>query len=86
MRGLLWMLAVVAIAGVLSATEPSRSSQPGRWEMITAIRRAEVGWIMTPRAGLHRVSWNSGHAPSGVYFCRMAAGKYRAALKLVKIE
>ena len=40
----------------------------------------------TRTEGTHHVLWNSGVAASGVYFCRMQAGDYAAALKLIKVE
>ena len=33
--------------------------------------------------GYKSVLWNAGHVPSGVYFCRLTAGDYRATEKVV---
>ena len=34
-------------------------------------------------AGKYELTWNAGHAPSGVYFCRLRAGSYVETRKLV---
>jgi hypothetical protein len=44
----------------------------------------------TQRAGVHRVEWRPGEGPealaSGVYFCRMKAGRYRATRKMTLVR
>lgn len=33
--------------------------------------------------GIHSVRWNASGVPSGVYFCRLAAGEFSGARKLI---
>ncbi len=40
----------------------------------------------TQQAGCYVVSWNSANHSSGVYFCRMVAGRYSALIKMVVIK
>lgn len=37
-------------------------------------------------AGEHAVMWNAEHVPSGVYFCRMEAGKFSQTRKMVLLK
>ena len=37
-------------------------------------------------AGLHHIHWQSGHAPSGIYYVQLTGAGRTDTLKLVKIE
>jgi hypothetical protein len=37
-------------------------------------------------AGVHRISWNAGQIPSGIYYYRLTAGSYQESRKLVLIR
>jgi len=37
-------------------------------------------------AGVHQVTWDASGTPSGIYFCRLEAGDFRAAQKVVLLK
>jgi hypothetical protein len=38
------------------------------------------------RAGYHRVIWDASNYPSGIYFCRIQAGKYVETMKMLLLK
>ncbi len=38
------------------------------------------------RQGVHRIEWNAGTMPSGVYVCRFAAGEFASSIKVLLVK
>jgi hypothetical protein len=45
--------------------------------------RIFIGWR---EAGQHQVTFDGSHLPSGLYFCRMQAGEFKAVRKMVMVR